>query len=272
MAWGDHKQKVLVPMTPVYAVPTSGVAMAPVGSYSVGMFGGGSMGMAPVASYSVGTVGGAPVGMAPMNGGFNGVYYSSTAIGGAQVGMAPTTYVYQGTGSAPQLFAPGVGNAPPGTTALGNAPTGAGSSRLSDDGKRDVLEDLKKYYQQNKSSESSRSTLRRTMKDEAKTRYVEAIGGDVQAPEDLRDAENREIDLMVDLVMREDQGSVGNAPGGYTYGYNYGYGTGYGTSYGYGFGYAPQPMMYYYVYPVAPTGHHHQHLHHHLHHQKYVMP
>src|SRR6185312_1594482 len=61
---GDHKRKVWVPVTPVYTVPNSGVAMAPVGAYSV-------------ASYSAGTVAGAPMAMATVGGGFGGMYYTS---------------------------------------------------------------------------------------------------------------------------------------------------------------------------------------------------
>jgi len=255
---GDHKQKVLVP---VYTVPTTGVAMAPVASYSAASYSVGTVAAAPVA--------GAPVAMAPVNGGFGGVYYSSTAVGGAQVAMAPTTMVYT-TANAPQVVTNGVANAPMGSTVFGNAPTSITGSRLTSvEAKRDVLDDLRAYYQQNRSSQTSRTAFRRALKDEARDRYVEAIAKDeVAGPEDLNASENQEIDQMVDLVMREDPSSSGNAPTGYTYGPPFGtYGPPLGT------GFAPQPMMYYYVYPVAPAGHPHlQHLHHHLHHQKYVMP
>src|SRR5690242_5231763 len=68
---GDHKHKVWVPVTPVYTVPNSGVAMAPVGSYSVATYSAGTVAGAPLAA--------APMAMAPVNGGFGGVYYTTTA-------------------------------------------------------------------------------------------------------------------------------------------------------------------------------------------------
>jgi hypothetical protein len=255
MAWGDHKQKVLVPVTPVYTVPTTGVAMAPVASYSAASYSVGTVAAAPVA--------GAPVAMSPVSGGFGGVYLNSSTVASAPVSMAPSNVVYT-TANAPQVLTNGVANAPTAGTVFGNAPLSITGSRLTDEAKRDVLDDLRSFYQQNRSSQSTRTALRRSLKDEAKDRYVEAIGkDDVQAPEDLNTAENREIDLMVDLVMREDASSSGNAPAGYTYGPAFGT---YGPALGPGL--APQPMMYYYVYPVAPAGHHLQHLHQHLHHPK----
>ena len=250
LAWGDHKQKVWVP---VYTVPASGVAMAPVApmaSYSVGAYSVGTVAGAPVA--------GAPVAMAPVNGGVSGVYYTSAAVGGTQVSLAPTTVVYPTVANAPQVVTSGVAGAPVGTSGFANALAGVSGSRLTNEAKRDVLDDLRAYYQQNRSSQSSRTALRRALKDEAKDRYVEAIAkDDVQAPEDLNNSENQEIDQMVDIVMREDAGANADAPTGYVYGPPYGA--------PYGAGFAPPPLMYYYVYPVVPAGHHHPHPHH-LHH------
>jgi hypothetical protein len=255
---------VLVPVTPMYAAPTAGVAMAPVASYSAASYSVGTVAAAPVA--------GAPVAMAPVNGGFGGGYFNSTTVASAPVSLSPTTVMYT-TANAPQVLTNGVANAPVGSTFIGNAPTSvAGSNRLTEEAKRDVLDDLKAFYQQNRSSQTTRTALRRSLKDEAKERYVEAIAkDDVQGPEDLNTVENQEINLMVDRVMRDDASATGYAPGGYTYGPTYGtpYGPTYGMPYGPGF-MPPQPMMYYYVYPVAPAGHpHHQHLHQHLHHPKY---
>jgi hypothetical protein len=236
---GDHKQKVWVPVTPVYTVPTSGVAMAPVGSYSVATYSAGTVAGAPLAA--------APMSMAPVNGGFGGVYYTTTAVGGTQVSMAPTTYVYPTTANAPQVVTNGVANAPTGFFP-GNIPPGVGDSRVTAEGRKDVYEDLRDYYRETKTNERSRTALRKALKDQAAEKYVEVIGGDVASPDDLKDSERREIDGIVDMVMREDASNA-NAPSGSPGGPVYGY------------GYAPQPMMYYYVYPVAPVGHH-SHPHH----------
>jgi hypothetical protein len=250
MAWGEHKKKVLVPVTPVYTMPTTGVAMAPTASYSMASYSVGTVGSAPVAM--------APVGGAPVGGGFGGVYYSTTAVGGAPVGMAPTTYVYPGTANAPQVVTNGVGNAPSGSSFFGNVPPRIGDSRVTDEGRKDILEDLRDSYRELKSNERSRTALRKQLKDQAADKYVEVIGGDVASPDDLKDSERKEIDAIVDIVMRDDASTNPNAQNGYS------------GAVTYPNGFAPQPMMYYYVYPVAPAGpHQHQHLHPHLHQPRY---
>ena len=97
-------------------------------------------------------------------------------------------------------------------------------------------------YREEKSSQGSRTALRKTLKDAAKDKYVEVIGGDVQAPEDLKDSENKEIDQIVDIVMREDS-SANSAVAVWI-----------SQPVPYGNGFVPQPMYYYYVYPVARPG------------------
>ncbi len=234
MAWGDHKQKVLVPVVPVYTAPASSAAMA------------------PVVSYSYGTGAGAPVAMAPGSGVISGVYYAPTA--GTQFGMASATYAYPNTVSAPQLINPGASFAPTASTSFGNVPVKIGDSRVTDEGRKDVLADLKDYYQESKTSEKSRTTLRKALKDQAKEKYVEVIGGEVASVDDLKDSEKKEIDQIVNIVMREDSPSNASSPPGYPNPYPY--------PYAYGNGFAPQPMYYYYVYPVVPAGHQHHHFHH----------
>ncbi len=177
MAWGDHKQKVLVPVVPVYTAPASSAAMA------------------PVVSYSYGTGAGAPVAMAPGSGVISGVYYAPTA--GTQFGMASATYAYPNTVSAPQLINPGASFAPTASTSFGNVPVKIGDSRVTDEGRKDVLADLKDYYQESKTSEKSRTTLRKALKDQAKEKYVEVIGGEVASVDDLKDSEKKEIDQIV---------------------------------------------------------------------------
>jgi hypothetical protein len=203
-----------VAMAPTALAPTTGYYYAPMGA---------PMGVAA-----------APAAMAPTS----GYYYAPMGAAVAPVALSPgTSYVYPTTANAPQVLPTGTANAP--TSFPGNAPPAVIGSRLTDDGRRDVLDDLRTYYQQNKSSQSSRTALRRALKDEARDRYVDVIGGDVSSADDLKNEENKEIDLLVDLVMREDA----SAPGA--------------TSYSYG----AQPMFYYYVYPVAPAAKH-PHLHH----------
>lgn len=242
-AGGDHKQQVYVPVTPVYAVQTGMVAQAPSMTY----------GYAPVAGAPVA---GAPISMAPGN----GVYYAPTM--GAQVGMAPTTYMYSSTVNAPQAYSPGASFAPTGSSFFGNVPQRIGDSRMTDDGRKDVLEDLRDSYRETRSAERSRTTLRKTLKDQARDKYVEVIGGDVQSVDDLKESESKEIDQIVDIIMREDSSSGASAPP-----YGYGNPNPYpGQNPACVTGYAPQPMYYYYVYPVVPAGHPH-HQHHLLHHQ-----
>jgi hypothetical protein len=233
-AWGGHKQRVYVQVAPVYTVPTGVVGQAPVA-------------YAPANGYYYPAAGTAA---APIANGYynaaapvaNGYYFAPMGTAAAPVAMAPgATYVYPNTANAPQGFTYGTGNAP--TSFLGNAPVAVSGSRLtSDEARKDVLADLRTYYQQNKSGQSSRTALRKALKDEAKDRYVEAIGSsDVAGPDDLNASENREIDQLVDIVMRDDATSSSG------YGYGYGYGSG------------AQPMYYYYVYPVAPVQNHHHH-------------
>jgi hypothetical protein len=75
----------------------------------------------------------------------------------------------------------------------------------------------------------------------------------VQAPEDLNSSENKEIDQLVDIAMREDSSL---SPAANQIGYppppQYQYG---------GNGFVPQGMYYYYyVFPIAPPPQpHHQH-------------
>ncbi len=257
LAWGDHKQKVYVPVTTAYPVQTGMVAQAPAMTYAYAPVAGAPMAAAPVA-------------MAPGNGvcngicnnGYNGVYYAPMV--GAQVGMAPATYMYSSTASAPQVYNPGASFSPTGSSFFGNVPPRIGDSRMTDDGRKDVLEDLRDSYRETKSAERSRTTLRKALKDQAREKYVEVIGGDVQSIDDLKDSENKEIDQIVNIIMREDSstGAAAAAPYGYSSPYSY---PGQNPNVA---GYAPQPMYYYYVYPVAPTGHPHPHHQHHLlHHQ-----
>lgn len=244
LARGDHKQKVLVPVAPVYAMPTAGVAMAPVVPYPVGMVAGGAVGMAPVVGQSGGmyfaqtTVSGAQVSMAP------------TVVGGAPMAMSPTTYVVQGAANAPQVVTNGTANAPTVTSIFGNAPSKIGDSRVTDEGRRDVLQDLRDYYRGARTGEKSRTAMRKDLKEQAQQKYVEVIGDDVTSATDLNESENKEIAQIVDTVMREDPSYFGAAPSGAPY----------QAAYPYGGAVPAQPMMYYYAYPVAPAGHHH-HLH-----------
>ena len=161
--------------------------------------------------------------------------------------MAPATYTYSSVANAPQMYNPGAAFSPTGAGFAGAVPPRIGDSRMTDDGRKDVLDDLRDTYRTEKSSQGSRTALRKTLKDAARDKYVEVIGGDVQAPEDLKDSENKEIDQIVDIVMRDDSTANSQSPYGYPNQYPYGN----------GFVPQPQPMYYYYVYPVAQP--HHQH-------------
>ena len=178
----------------------------------------------------------------------------------------PQPMMYSPAAYAPQGSGTGASFAPTGSTPFGNVPLRIGDSPMTDDGRRDVLDDMRDAYREAKTTETSRTASRKSLKDQAKEKYVEVIGGDVQAPEDLKDSENKEIDQIVDIVMREDSATNSASPSGYPnqyqypYANQYPYGGGYPTQYPYGGGYPPQPMFYYYVYPIAPVAQpHHQH-------------
>ncbi len=251
---GEHKQKVYFPVAPVYAVPTGVVAQAPaaysyapVASYAPAVY-------APTASYvpvASTAVAAAPMSMAPNN----VAYYAPTAPAAAPVGMAPTV-MYASTANAPQVVNPGTGFAPAGSALLGNTPPRFGDSRVTDEGRRDVLADLRDTYRDTKSTEKSRTAQRKALKEQAREKYVDIIGdADVTGPDDLKDSENKEIDAIVDMVMREDPSSNSSSPSGY----------GYPNQCSYVNGLAPQPMYYYYAYPMvpAPRPAHSHHLFHH---------
>ena len=248
-AWSGRRTKVYVPVAPAYAIQNGVPAQSPGVIYSY----------APVA--------GAPVGMAPGTGGYNGVYYAPPT--GAPAAMAPS-FTASSTAYAPQGFYQGTGFAPAGSPFFGNVPPKIGDSRMTDDGRKDVVEDIRDFYRETKTSEKSRTALRKTLKEQAREKYVEVIGGDVQASEDLKDSENREIDQIVDIVMREDASSNAAAPNGnanpYSYQYPHPYPYPNANPYPSGNGFFAPPMYYYYfVYPIAPAAipHHQHHLFHH---------
>jgi hypothetical protein len=224
LALGPHKQKVYVPVTPVFAVPAVTQAPAPAYYYAP------QMGVAN-----------APTALAPTN----GYYFTQPATSNAPMMLpAGTPYMYSptGTSNAPQVSNAGTSFAP--TTSSAALPAKMADSRITDEVRKDVLEDLKDFYRESKTTEKSRTALRKALKDQARELYVEVIGADVSSVDDLNKGENSEIDQIVDIVMRESSSST---PTG-------GSGTSNGT---YGTNNGGQPYyFYYYAYPLFPVSKH----------------
>jgi hypothetical protein len=246
------KKKVYVPVTPVYANQTGVAAQAPMATYSY----------APVAATpSYAPVAGAPLAAAPAS----NVYYAPTA--GAPVSMAPQPF-YSPAVYAPQGSGTGASFAPTGSSFFGNVPPGISGSRMSEEGRRDVFEDMRHAYRDSKTSESSRTALRKSLRDQTSEKYVEVLGDVAPTVDDLNDAEKKEIGGIVDAVMREDSSSNGASASGSPNQYGYPTQYGYPNSNAYGGGYPPQPFFYYFIYPLVPVAQpHHPHAHHLFHHQ-----
>jgi hypothetical protein len=252
-AWSGRRPRVYVPLAPTYAVQNGMVAQSPGVTYSY----------APMAG-SYAPMAGAPVGMAPGSGVFNGAYYAPMA--GAPAAMAPS-FTASSTMYAPQGFQTGPGFAPTGSSFFGNLPPRINGSRMtSDDGRKDVLDDVRENYRETKASEKSRIAIRKALKEQARQKYVDVIGGEVQAVDDLNDSENKEIDQIVDMVMREDASANSASPYGNANPYQYPYPYPNPNPYPSGNGFVGQPMFYYFfAYPIAPpvNTHHQHHLFHH---------
>ena len=226
---GGHKTRVLVPVAPVY-------------------------GAAPMAQ--------APSAFAPTAG-----YYYAPVAGSA---LAPSLNYAYPTANAPQVvytqpsYAPQVYNNGYAATGAAYSPTGSAlapagfsGSRVTEEGRKDIFEDLKTAYQSIKTENKLRTEQRSELKTRARELYVQAIGADVTSVDDLKDPETREIDALVDAVMRPDPTSTTNGTS---------YGTTFGTTVTSAAGGYPalvypttnvQPYYYYYVYPTAaPVKHH----------------
>ena len=215
-AGGGHKSKVYVPIVPLYPVQTATVVQAPVAGY----------------------------------------YYPTSSNAAAPVVQSPA-YSYPTTAGGPQYINPGMSYAPTiynsngSTNGAANAPVpSVVGSRLSEGGRKDVFEDLKRSYQDTKAGESSRTALRKSLTTKARELYVEVIAKDDVDVDSLSKEENHEIDLMVDLMMRDDQSGSNS--------YQYG-----NATHQYGSANVPystaQPVYYYYVYPVVPVSKHSHH-------------
>ncbi len=252
--WPFRKTRVYVPVTQTYAVQNAPVAQAPAVTYSYAPTSYAPASYAP-ASYS-------PVAGAPVGGGFNGVYYAPMA--GTQAAMG-APYMASSSAFAPQGFSPGQAFAPAGASAFGNVPMRIGDSRMTDEGRKDVLDDVRDFYRETKTSEKSRTALRKAVKEQATEKYVEVLGDDTTTADDLKDGEKKEILQIVDIAMREDPSANSASPYGNPN--PYANPNPYPNPYPYGNAFAGQPYLYYFIYPIAPPAHPH-HQHHLFHHQQ----